>query len=223
MIVVRPRDPYLNEAIISVLNQTLTCAKILVVVNGSSDPDCESMAVVKSFGNPVEGLLLEELGIVPALNEGISQVVTPYLAFVDSDDLWVETKQEQQLSILNSDSSIDAVNSIVTNFRGGPDGKREFLNSAQSSVRAAVTFRSDVFSRFGAFDPVSSHFTHLYRWYAQAIRRGLAVSRQNEIGLLRRIHSDNGWVKDRQKGMSELQSELRALARQKRGERGEHV
>jgi glycosyltransferase involved in cell wall biosynthesis len=216
VIVVRASDPYLDQAIGSVLNQTLQPEKVLVVVNGTLDSSCQSMSVIRSFDSRVEGVLLAELGLVPALNCGISRVTTPYTSFVDSDDLWLEEKQERQIAILKQRSEIDAVNGVVTNFRELSDGTKVFLSSAQSSSLGAVTFRSDVFQRFGIFDSSSTHFTHYFRWYSQAKQSGLIVHRPDEAVLLRRIHSDNGWVRNRERGISELQAEFRSLMAAKR-------
>jgi glycosyltransferase involved in cell wall biosynthesis len=174
------------------------------------------MGVVRSFDSRVEGVLLKELGLVPALNCGISQVATPYVGFVDSDDLWTEWKQEKQLAILKEHPEIDAVNGVATNFRDRPDGTKIFLNSVQSSLLGSVTFRSDVFQRFGIFDSSSTHFTHYFRWYSQAKQNGLVVHPTDEAVLLRRIHSENGWVRNRERGLSELQTELRSLVAAKR-------
>jgi glycosyltransferase involved in cell wall biosynthesis len=216
VIAVRASDPYLDQAIGSVLGQTLQPEKVLVVVNGTLDPSCPSMSVVRSFGSRVEGVLLAELGVVPALNCGITRVTTPYTSFVDSDDLWLEEKQEKQLAILEQRSEIDAVNGVVTNFREGTDGTNVLLGSAQSSVLGAVTFRTGTFGRFGTFDRSSTHFTHTFRWYSQAKQNGLVVHPTDQAVLLRRIHPENGWVRNRERGLSELQAELRALVAAKR-------
>jgi len=216
VVVVRASDPYLDQAIASVLNQSLQPERVVVVINGTLDPSCHSMGVVKSFDSRVEGVLLTELGLVPALNCGIAQVATPYVGFVDSDDLWTEWKQEKQLAILKEYPEIDAVNGIATNFRDRPDGTKIFLNSVQSSLLGSVTFRSDVFQRFGSFDPSSTHFTHYFRWYSQAKQTGLVVHPTDEAVLLRRIHADNGWVRNRERGLSELQAEFRSLMAAKR-------
>jgi glycosyltransferase involved in cell wall biosynthesis len=216
VVVVRASDPYLDQAIASVLNQSLQPERIVVVINGTLDPSCHSMGVVRSFDSRVEGVLLKELGLVPALNCGISQVATPYVGFVDSDDLWTEWKQEKQLAILKEHPEIDAVNGVATNFRDRPDGTKIFLNSVQSSLLGSVTFRSDVFQRFGIFDSSSTHFTHYFRWYSQAKQNGLVVHPTDEAVLLRRIHSENGWVRNRERGLSELQTELRSLVAAKR-------
>lgn len=216
VVVVRASDPYLDQAIASVLNQSLEPERVVVVINGTLDPSCHSMGVARSFGSRVEGVLLKELGLVPALNRGISQVATPYVGFVDSDDLWTEWKQEKQLAILKEHPEIDAVNGVATNFRDRPDGTRMFLNSVQSSLLGSVTFRSDVFQRFGSFDPSSTHFTHYFRWYSKAKQNGLVVQPTDEAVLLRRIHADNGWVRNRERGLSELQAEFRSLIAAKR-------
>ncbi len=216
IVTVRDADPFLGEAISSVLDQTLPPTKVLVVVNGTNDSSCPSMRVTASFGEPVQGVTISDAGLVPGLNYGLRQVETPFVSFLDSDDLWVRTKQENQISMLLEDPAVDGVNCHVTNFRDDPTGKRHFSPPVEGSVLGAVTFRSSAFTRFGNIDPSSTHFTHLYRWFAQARRNGLKIARGGEDGLLRRLHSDNGWVVAKKHGLAELHTELRRVMQERR-------
>jgi glycosyltransferase involved in cell wall biosynthesis len=224
IIAVRESDPYLGEAISSVLNQTLTPTQVLVVV-GTTDLGCQSITTAESFGSPVKAIPLAQEGLVPALNLGLSHVRTEYVSFLDSDDVWLESKQETQLRMLSADPRLDAVNGLVTNFRDNPRGEREFLTTAEASVLGAVTFRSDAFSRFGGFDPDSTHFTHLYRWTLRAKGMGLKSRSTGEVGVYRRIHSQNGWVVHKEQGLAELHSELRRALRDraKSSGHGDHL
>lgn len=208
----RESDPFLKDAISSVLNQSVKPNRVLVVV-GTENPDCQSLSVARSFGAPVDPWQLRDVGIVPQLNFGLSLVDTEYVGFLDSDDMWHESKQERQLAQLSEDPSLDGVNGLVANFRDDSAGERRFLNSAESSVLGVVTFRTTTFSRFGRFDPESTHFTHLYRWTLRAKRMGLKIGTTGEVGLYRRVHARNGWVLQKEQGLAELHAELRHALR----------
>ncbi|TRX41248.1 glycosyltransferase family 2 protein [Flavobacterium restrictum] len=102
------RENYLEEAILSVVNQTYTSIEILVVDDGSSvnyaESICEKYANC-SYNHKTNG------GLSSARNFGITLAKGAYIAFLDDDDFWESSKIEQQIAILISDSTIDCVHS----------------------------------------------------------------------------------------------------------------
>ena len=83
----------------SVLAQTCSEVECLVVDNGSSDGTAEAL---RALGD--ERLVVVEhdmpLGAAKARNVGIEAARTPWVAFLDNDDLWAPTKLELQLQAL---------------------------------------------------------------------------------------------------------------------------
>lgn len=79
-------EMYIRTAIESVLAQTLVPAEIIVVDDGSSD---DTRMIVKSFG-PTVTLLTNERNSGPGYsrNRGVAQARSPWIAFLDADDLW---------------------------------------------------------------------------------------------------------------------------------------
>jgi len=91
------RRQLLTGAIASVLAQSVSCAEIIVVDDGSRD-DTESYiaAVMRETGAPVRYLRQENRGPAAARNLGIRHARHRYLAFLDSDDCWHPKKIELQ-------------------------------------------------------------------------------------------------------------------------------
>ena len=92
---------YLKETIDNVLSQTFRDFLFLIINDGSTD---ETELVIQSYSDDRIKYLKNEanLGLVKTLNKGIDLVETEFLARMDADDLWVETKLEKQIDVLIS-------------------------------------------------------------------------------------------------------------------------
>ena len=95
-----------NDAIESVLNQTVPVKEIIVVDDGSVVP----VDPIASRANiNIKVIKKENAGIGAARNAGIRDYKGSFIAFLDSDDVWVLDKIEKQLGSLHADSQIKAV------------------------------------------------------------------------------------------------------------------
>jgi teichuronic acid biosynthesis glycosyltransferase TuaG len=88
------------NAIMSVLRQTVLPLEILVCDDGSTD---DTERIVKEFGNPRIKWLPASRAGRPAVprNRGIVASKGEWLAFLDSDDVWLPEKIERQLKAVN--------------------------------------------------------------------------------------------------------------------------
>jgi len=85
---------YIYESIHSVLNQTLSDIELIVVDDGSTD---DTVEIIQSFGNKVCYVAQQNKGAAAARNTGVMHAKGEWLAFLDSDDIWVPDKLEKQL------------------------------------------------------------------------------------------------------------------------------
>ncbi|MGB5873292.1 MAG: glycosyltransferase family 2 protein [Bacteroidota bacterium] len=81
------RSALVTRAIDSVLSQTHPAAEIIVVDDGSTD---DTPAVIQKFGERVRYLRQEQGGASKARNHGVAEASSDWIAFLDSDDVWVE-------------------------------------------------------------------------------------------------------------------------------------
>jgi len=88
-----------KEAIESVLAQSYADRELIVVDDGSTD---ETKAVVSSFIPPLSYVYQEHQGVSAARNRGVVQARGEYLAFLDSDDLWLKDKLCRQMGFMKS-------------------------------------------------------------------------------------------------------------------------
>lgn len=98
---------YLEAAIRSVLGQTFQDFEILVVDDGSTD--CTSQVVHGVSDFRIQYIRQENQGLSAARNTGIAASTGRYLAFLDSDDIFLPTKLEHQLRFLESHPGCDLV------------------------------------------------------------------------------------------------------------------
>lgn len=86
------------QAIDSVLAQTRTVDEVIVVDDGSSDGTAETIRA--RYGPLVRLFVQKNAGAAAARNRGIREARSKWVAFLDSDDVWLPTKIERQLSTL---------------------------------------------------------------------------------------------------------------------------
>ncbi len=106
--------------IASVLNQTYRNWELLIVDDGSSD---NTMDIVKEYQKQDSRIVLFRLehnsGAAVARNTAIRQAKGRYIAFLDSDDKWMEDKLTQQISFMKAnkaDLSFTAYEKVNENF-----------------------------------------------------------------------------------------------------------
>ena len=90
----------LKATIDSVLNQTIDVTEVLVCDDGSTD---SSEEIVKNYSDSRVKWLTGRRGGRPAIprNIGINNAKCDWLAFIDSDDVWLPNKLEKQFIQLN--------------------------------------------------------------------------------------------------------------------------
>ncbi|RLA81465.1 MAG: glycosyl transferase [Epsilonproteobacteria bacterium] len=86
------REKLLVKAINSVLNQTIKVDEIIVVDDGSID---NTKCVIENL--PIRYIYQENSGVSSARNQGIKKASNEWICFLDSDDIWIETKIEEQI------------------------------------------------------------------------------------------------------------------------------
>ena len=101
---------YLPDCLNSILNQSYQNIEIILVDDGSSD---NSVAIGKSFGERVTVVIQEHQGVNAARNLGIKVARGAYLAFCDSDDVWLPEKIKLQVDFLETNGNFGLVYSGI--------------------------------------------------------------------------------------------------------------
>ena len=110
-------EKYIADSIRSVIAQTYSNWELIVVDDGSTD---RTAAVVQEFvsrDSRIKYIYQENGRLGKARNTGIANSSGPLIAFLDSDDLWIETKLERQTRAL-VENNADVVFSDAYIFKG---------------------------------------------------------------------------------------------------------
>jgi glycosyltransferase involved in cell wall biosynthesis len=106
-------EAFIAEAIESVRAQTLPVAEILVVDDGSTDSTPE---IARTKGARV--IRQSNAGLAVTRNRCVREASQPWIAFIDSDDIWAPEKIEKQMRIAECDPEIALVACDYSTFDG---------------------------------------------------------------------------------------------------------
>lgn len=98
------RIPWVAEALQSVFDQTYTDYEVILVNNGSTDDLAALEPMLED--TRVRYVPQENRGSSGARNRGISLARGDYIAFLDSDDLWLPSKLEKQITYMEQHPNI---------------------------------------------------------------------------------------------------------------------
>lgn len=185
------REAYVAEAIESALGQTCPPEEIVVVDDGSTDRTAE---IARSFEKRVRCISQENLGCGAARNAGLKEARGSFIAFLDSDDVWLERKLEIQLAYLRAHPEIDMVFCRMKPFLSpeiDPAGVPKFDAREIVACNAqSLLTRRETFTKAGLFPP-ERNVGEFFSWFTRACDAGLTHHILPELLLLRRVHLTN--------------------------------
>ncbi|MFM6183442.1 MAG: glycosyltransferase family 2 protein [Dolichospermum sp.] len=192
------RERYLAEAIESVLDQTYPHIELIVIDDGSSDRSGE---IAQSY--PLIYHYQTNGGIGAARNAGIALANGKFLAFLDSDDIWVKDKLAKQMAIFDTNLDIEAVFGYAQNFYS-PELDENFRNRIRcpeqpiaAHLSSAMLINRSAFLRVGNFD-TNLKIGPDVSWYILAMEHQLQQITISDVVYYRRLHESNSGIKERQ-------------------------
>lgn len=93
------KQKYIAQTLQTVLNQSFVDFEIVIINDGSTD---SSEEIVESFSDSrINYFSTENQGAAAARNLGIDKSTSPYIAFLDADDLWFENHLEEFKNLID--------------------------------------------------------------------------------------------------------------------------
>lgn len=110
-------EEYIFDAVSSITNQSYQNLEILVIVNGTTDNSiAEINKIIDSRIRIIE--ITESIGLIKALNIGISESKGSYIARMDADDISEPTRLQKQLNFLENNKDYGVCSSWFKTFGG---------------------------------------------------------------------------------------------------------
>ncbi len=197
------RADLILETIQSVLAQTFTDYEIIVVDDGSTDNTAEILRELIESGK-IQYVWQENQGESAARNHGLRLAQGEYIAFLDSDDLWLPQKLEAQVSYLDAHPEAGLAQSSFTKFddaTGEDLGTRSgawfsgwiypeiLMHWSDLMAADAVLIPAKVIERVGGFDEKLRRGEDLDLW--RRISRYYPFAAMPEILTKVRVHSNS--------------------------------
>ena len=164
------REKFISECVQSVLAQTLPAREIIIVDDGSTDA---TYNILRDLGfnslstkkTVLRYFFQQNRGVSSARNLGIKEARSEYIALLDSDDLWLKSKLDRQVSAFQNDIKSSRlchtdeiwirngvrVNQHKKHKKHGGNVFQSCLKLCCISPSSAMMHRS-VFEDFGFFD-----------------------------------------------------------------------
>ena len=103
------RARFLESALESVLSQTFTDWDLVIVDDGSTDGSRETVGKVGDLDGRLRYVYQENAGAYAARNRGLEEATGRYVAFFDSDDVWLPHHLERCVEALDRHAEVDWV------------------------------------------------------------------------------------------------------------------
>jgi glycosyltransferase involved in cell wall biosynthesis len=175
----------IQQAIESVRGQTIGPREIIVVDDGSTDGTAES---VVGMAGQITLIRQDNMGPGAATTAGFRSTMTPFVATLDSDDLWLPQKIERQAELLRDHSGVAGVFTLGRQFA---DGTRPDPNGSGAIqrlwTRTTLLFRTEAARAVGDFVDMPGRLGEVIDWLARSRNLGQEHVMMEEILAMRRI------------------------------------
>ena len=199
-------EAYVEQAILSIVNQTYQDFELLVIDDGSTDRTPEILErLSQEHGFYYERQ--QNMGLPKTLNKLIRMANGEYITGCASDDYWPEDRLEEQVAILDHKPRVDLVHGNFTAVDGGNqviptgglkgvplDGPHEFpyfVRRKRSYSTCTIMVRTDAFHRVGLYDETIS--VEDFDWMLRATRI-LNIHYSGKPWVFYRRHGEN-WTR----------------------------
>jgi GT2 family glycosyltransferase len=195
---------HLGETLASVFAQTLPAHEVIVVNDGSPDTE-ELERVIEPHRDRIVYIKQDNRGPSAARNAAIGRAQGEYVAFLDSDDVWLPEYLQEQMRALGSDPTLDLIYSDALLFGDAPLAGRTFMQTAPtrgpvtieglllyrcSVITTCVVARRQALIDAGLFDESLRRVEDFDLWVRMA-HEGARLGYQARVLARHRVHASS--------------------------------
>jgi hypothetical protein len=145
LMAVKNGRPYLQTAIESTLAQTYRDFEFLIIDDASTDDTAD---IIRSYQDPRIQLrtLAKNVGQTAALNLGLADIKTPWIARMDADDYCHPRRFEAQMRLIESDPALGCVGTFAWFFTEDPAQRDQIVARPvdHEAIRKALLWSSPI-------------------------------------------------------------------------------
>jgi len=156
------RQEYLQESLDSILQQSLPPSEIVVVDDGSTD---DSWNIIQSYKERIKAIRIPNSGAGNARRVGVEKISSPWIAFCDSDDIWLPNHLERRVKLLSKYPSTNFSFSDMLPFGSAALPNRTYFSDAprgwwerwgKPDKNGFLDMRKNPYQAFLDFNPVAT-------------------------------------------------------------------
>ena len=190
---------FIDETIKSVLNQSYQNWELIIVDDCSTDNSSKIIKKYCSLDNRIKYIKTESASGSPTIprNIAIKNAKGRYIAFLDSDDLWLPNKLEEQLTFFNNEKIAVVYSNYEKINEEGIRNKR--VIKAPNSVDYKTLLKSNVIGNLtGIYDTAKSgkifckNIRHEdYVLWLSILKKGYIAKNTNTVTALYRVRKSS--------------------------------
>jgi glycosyltransferase involved in cell wall biosynthesis len=183
-------EPYLVEALDSVLSQGWPDIEVIVVNDGSTDG---SPKILERYRDAVTRIDQEQAGISAARNSGLRHASGDLIAFQDADDIWPPGRLAAMAGALRDDPTADVAAGrveIIDERPAGRESRKKLETVHRLMLVQSLLIRRSVFDRIGPFNDQLRAAEDI-EFIMRARARSISFNLVDVVSLRYRLHAGN--------------------------------
>ncbi len=196
--------PFISESLDSVLGQKFDDYEVIVVNDGSPDT-AELEDALRPYMSRIQYIKQENRGPSAARNAGMRRARGEFLAFLDSDDVWLQDFLAEQLNFFDENPSLDLACADCVYFGNtelagrswqsldfieNPVTFEKILPTHGGAFASFVVLRRDTALNVGFFDETLRLLEDYHYWLRLLYSGGRMAYFRKVLGK-RRVHSES--------------------------------
>jgi glycosyltransferase involved in cell wall biosynthesis len=188
------KPEWLEQAIKSILNQTLKSDDIVIMRDGKVDAEIEKVLKKYEKRKNVRVVRLRKNGgLAHALNAGLKRCRNKLVARMDADDIMVRRRLRLQVSAFNKRPELDILGGQIAEFDGSPENITGHRNVPQTQDdikkfarlrcpfnHPSVMFKKSTIKKLGGYDETIGKVED-YELWMRALNNGAVMGNLAEV------------------------------------------